>query len=449
MRRGEFARNRMSVRTLFIAIVSFALGAVLGPALWRKADGRAQPLAHPESTARRVELLTEENDRLRTLVAEAERARALARSKEQRDLVERQVTEIRGLPFKSPVNYQLLDRKQIKATIAAKLAEVFSDAEFAGMTAGFARLGLLPVDYPLKAKYIDLLGEQVAAFYDQHQHKLFMFEDASLDNSQNRIVLAHELTHALQDQHFELRRLPLEIKTNDDRAAAASAFIEGEATLVMSEYMLKNFSLAALKDSLGATFGQDMAQLSEAPPFLREMLIFPYLRGQEFCAALFARGGYAALTQAYAAPPSSTTQILHPEKFLAPTREEPLPVEWPVTEIDGQKPIADNVLGEFGIRVLLSQWVDSATGERAAAGWRGDRYLCFAKGDALVWKTLWHNAAEAEEFVAAKRLTLEKRYANETDRARVLRWKIEGTSVLLIDAGNDRWAQLLEQQFAR
>src|SRR6185369_13065693 len=175
----------------------------------------------------------------------------------------------------------MLDRKQIKATIGGKIDEVFSEEEFAQIAVAYARLGLLPANYPLRAKYIDLLGEQVAAFYDQHQHKLFMFEDASLENSQNRVVLAHELTHALQDQHFDLRRLPLEIKDNDDRAAAASALIEGEATLVMSEYMLRNLNLAALKESVGATFGQDVAQLADAPPFLRESLIFPYMRGQE------------------------------------------------------------------------------------------------------------------------------------------------------------------------
>jgi len=439
----------MSVRSFFLAAVSFTLGAVTGPAFWQKANLRPHDSsdADPAST-RRVQLLVEENDRLRSVVADAERTRALARSKDQRNSVERQVADIRGLAFRSAVDYQMLDRKQIKATIGGKIDEVFSEEEFAQIAVAFARLGLLPANYPLRAKYIDLLGEQVAAFYDQHQHKLFMFEDASLENSQNRVVLAHELTHALQDQHFDLRRLPLEIKDNDDRAAAASALIEGEATLVMSEYMLRNLNLAALKESVGATFGQDVAQLADAPPFLRESLIFPYMRGQEFCAALFARGGYKALSEAYAAPPTSTSQILHPEKYLAVPREEPLRVEWPRPEADGQKPIADNVVGEFAIRVLLSQWLDENAAKRAAEGWRGDRYLCFAKGDALIWKTLWGNRAETDEFVAAAREMLQKRYANPAERARVIRWKISDGSARLIDAATDQWADLLERQFA-
>jgi hypothetical protein len=81
-----------------------------------------------------------------------------------------------------------------------------------------------------------------------------------------------------------------------------AALVEGEATLVMSEYTLKNLSLATLKDSLASTFSQDMAQLAEAPAYLRETLIFPYLRGQEFCGALYGRGEYDAVSKAYTRP---------------------------------------------------------------------------------------------------------------------------------------------------
>src|SRR5260221_9242544 len=119
-------------------------------------------------------------------------------------------------------------------------AEVFSETEFGQMADAMAAIGLLPQKYPLREKYIDLLSEQVAAFYDQHQHKLFMYEDASLDNAQNRVVLAHELTHALQDQHFGLKRLPLELKTNEDMAAAGSPAAGRAATLEVGALMMEN-----------------------------------------------------------------------------------------------------------------------------------------------------------------------------------------------------------------
>ncbi len=355
---------------------------------------------------------------------------------------------IRGLPFKRPVDYQVLDRRQIKETIAGKLAEVFSETEFENITLALIRLGLLEPGYPLRERYVELLGEQVAAFYDQHTHTLFMFEDASLENAQNRIVLAHELTHALQDQHFGLNRLPLELKTNDDRAAAASALCEGDATLVMSEFMLKNMSLAALKDNVAGMLAQNMEQLAKAPRYLREMLVFPYLRGQEFCTALFSQGGYEAINRAYTEPPGSTAQILDPQKYVGSPREEPVLIEWPDLDASGQKPIADNVLGEMGIRILFAEWIDAATGERASQGWRGDRYLCFDGGRSLVWKSVWTTPGEAQEFIAAGKQTVAKRYG--PDSKRQIRWTTPQPNVaVLIDAADERWAAILEKAFGR
>src|SRR5207249_3649604 len=119
---------------------------------------------------RRVALLIAENERLRAIVVETEKTKVLAKNKAQREAIEREVEAIRGLRFKTPVDYQVVNRKEIKETIAGKLAEVFSEEEFKSMTAALARLGLLEPGYPLRQKYIDLLGEQVAAFYDQHTH---------------------------------------------------------------------------------------------------------------------------------------------------------------------------------------------------------------------------------------------------------------------------------------
>ena len=418
-----------------------------------KAGVRVAGADFSEKAARQ---LTAENDRLREILAGSDRAKALAANKTLREEIERQVVAIRGLEFKTPVDYQVLSRKQIKQTMAGKLAEVFSEQEFKDMTEAMAALGLLPAGYPLREKYIDLLGEQVAAFYDQHAHKLFMYEDASLDNAQNRVVLAHELTHALQDQHFGLKRLPLEIKNNDDRAVAASALVEGEATLVMSEYMLKNMSKQMLKDSMVSSFTQNMKQLETAPRYLREMLVFPYLRGQEFCAVLFGQAGYEGVSKAYAQPPSSTAQILHPQKFL--TREEPVAIEWADLKVKGEAPIADNCVGEMGMRILFAEWLDAPTGEKAAAGWRGDRYLYFASGQALVWKTAWANAQEAAEFFDAEKKLLEKRHAlkdprtgegsYEADAPRVIRLRqTDANEVILIDAANTEWAQALGEKF--
>ncbi len=291
----------------------------------------------------RIALLSEENEPLRKIVQEHERATQLARDQQIREQIEREVESIRGLKFKEPVDYNILSRAEIKQVISGKLGEVYSEEEFAQMGAALSRLGLLPDAYPLRQAYVDLMGEQIAAFYDQHAHKLFMFEDAPLANEQNRIVLAHELTHALQDQHFGLKKLPLEIKTNDDRAMAASALVEGDATLVMTEYMLRNISLRSLKDSVTTSLAQDTVQLQKAPRFLREMLVFPYLRGQEFCSAIHLQGGYEALSAAYANPPTSSAQILDASKYLGAV-EAPLTIDWAETSVNGAAPTVDNVV---------------------------------------------------------------------------------------------------------
>ncbi len=415
-------------------------------------------LAQTRRLERQLALAEEDNARLRALVSAQQKERALEQSRAVRTEIERQVEEIRGLKFKRPVDYAIVTRQGIQGVLSNKLAENYSEADFTEIARAYSRLGLLPEGYPLRQSYVDLLSEQVAAFFDQHTHKLFMFEDASLENHQNRIILAHELTHALQDQHFELLKLPLEIKDNDDRALAASALVEGEATAVMTAYMLKNLSLQSIKESAAGLLGQNTAQLQKAPRFLRELLIFPYLRGQEFCAAVMAEDGYEALTRCYRRLPSSTAQILHPEKYAGAAPEEPLSIGFPETAFEAEPPAVNNVLGEIGTRLQLATGVDDAFAESAATGWRGDRYLSFARHDTLVWKTAWSDPREAAEFAAAQRQVLAKRYAPpqpredgvtysfDTPRAIRLVQAADGT-VLLIDAPSPTTADAMMKQF--
>jgi len=351
-------------------------------------------------TVRKAALLSQENDALRTALAAAQQQAADAKNAVRRAEIERDTAEIRGLSFTSPVEY---DKAGIRQVVAGKLSEIYTDQEIQNMATGLSAFGLLPPNFPLKQTYINLLGEQIAAFYDQHQHKLFMFRDASLENSQNRVILSHELTHALQDQNFGLLKMPLEIKNNDDEAAAASALIEGDATLEMTQYMQKDFSLQSLADTVTYSATQSMVQIRKAPRYLRQMLVFPYIQGQQFCAAVYARGGFPALSAVYADPPQSTAQILHPEKYLEQPRENPIPVDFPNKIFQGQKPLADNVLGEMGCRVLFAQHMEEGDAEKVAAGWRGDRYLVYDQGNELVWKSVWSSrqaASDVEHAIA-------------------------------------------------
>jgi hypothetical protein len=438
---------------LFIpAALLFLIAALLyrGEAQRRGADR--------DLLARKLHLADEENDRLRRLVQEREAERAQQRNGKLRQEIERAVEEIRGLKFKQPVDYEIVTRAEIRGVLSGKLAESATEAEFAAAAWALSRLGLLPEGYALRQSYLDLLSEQLAAYYDQHRHKLIMFAHASLENAQNRVILAHELTHALQDQHFGLARLPLEIKDNDDRALAASALVEGEATLVMTQYQMRSFTLRGLRETVAATFTQNMGQLEKAPRYLRELMIFPYLRGQEFCTALTAGGGYDAISRAYAKLPASTAQIMHPEDYLAAPGEPAVAVAWSDTAFDGEPPAVSNVLGELGTRMQLASLGDDLRAEAAAAGWRGDRYLSFPKHDALVWKTAWRNKPEAAEFAAAQRSALTRRYQLRDPREDGIRYasdaprairvvQLQDSSVLVVDAGTAGVADALVRQF--
>lgn len=357
---------------------------------------------------RQLALAQSENARLHGLVVVQEKARTLERTRALREETEREVETIRGLKFKQLVEYAAVSRKEIKSVVAQALAEDNTDAEYENFGRAYARLGLLPAGLPLRQTLIDLLGEQIAAFYDYRRHKLYMFEDASLEQLQDRVVLAHELTHALQDQHFHLASLPIQIKTNDDRALAAMAVIEGDATQVMTVYMAERASLQALVQSAASVMTQQVEQLHKAPRYLRERLLFPYLRGKEFCEAVSVADGLGAIDRCYAKVPGSSSQIIHPGSYFS--HPDPVTIEWSAPTLNGDPPAVDNVAGEFGIRVLLTEWADLETAEAVSPSWRGDRYLWFAKDDALVWKTVWATAADADRFAEAERKVLARRY---------------------------------------
>jgi hypothetical protein len=400
---------RSRVSSWLVALLFACLAA--GAATWGYQEHQ-RVAVDSDFAQKRQQLLQTDNARLQALVADQKKEIAAAYEAKERKEIEQAVVSIRGLDFKEPVVYETVTHEDIKKILAEKLAQQYSDEDFKHIAASYAALGLLEPNYPLKDKYIALLGEQIAAFYDQHQHKLFMFEDASLHDVQNRVVLAHELTHALQDQHFGLLRMPLEIKHDDDLSLAASSLIEGDATVLMAEYEAKTISLQTFTDSVSDMLSQNMVQLQRAPRFLRETLFFPYSHGRDFCMALYQRGGYEAISGAFKHPPASSTQILHPEKYFA--HEEPVPVEWPDTSVDGKKPTDDNVLGEFGTRVLFEKYMDAESATAAAEGWRGDRYIVFDDGQGLVWKTLWIDEEHAQNFRDALLRYVGKRFKQST-----------------------------------
>jgi hypothetical protein len=452
----------MRPASLLNLLLLFTLG-VCAAAGWGWGWQQHQQLREGDFTRRRLAFIEQENRRLGAVLAEKQRAESSAAERRSRTEIERAIATLRRLDFLKPVTYREIPRSELPAILRQKLAQQVPDQEFGDMGVALAALGLLPKGTDLKKTYLDLLGEQIGAFYDQHTHELFTFSGQPLSNSQNRVILAHELTHALQDQHFNLSRLPLEAKGNDDRSLAASALVEGDATLAMNRFLIANVTPGAIKDVLAGALTTDVRQLAAAPRYLRESLLFPYLRGQEFCQTLYAGGGWEALGQAFQQPPSSTAQILHPEKYLAQPREEPIAVEFGDTTVLGQKPIVDNVLGEFGARQYFAAWLhgDDKQPAEAASGWRGDRYLVYggAQASSYIWKTVCADKAAAEKFAESARSCQRSRYRLAggsivepffaRSGARELKTCITSENeVIVMDAQDALWSAALGERFA-
>jgi hypothetical protein len=445
--------GRISTILVPVLLAATAVASLLAWNERRELDAEA-PVIRKEG------LLESENDGLRDALKGAEQKASAAEDVVRRGTIEQEVSDIRDLPFKEPVVFETLDRAGIKKVVEEKLTAAYTDEGIQDMSLGYSALGLLPPNFPLKQTYINLLGEQIGAFYDQHKHELFMFQDATLENSQNRVILAHELTHALQDQNFGLLKLPLEARDDDDRAAAASALVEGDATLVMSQFMIKDLTWKTFADTATFSMTQSMEQIRKAPRYLREMMVFPYIKGQQFCAVAFERGGYAALSDVYKDPPTSTAQILHPEKYFDEPREAPIEVGIADTAFKGAKPLADNVLGEMGCRVLFAMSGDEAAAEATAAGWRGDRYLVYDHGETLVWHTVWRSREAAEAGEKAMEAMCKRRFRltfarsgdevmSSGDAGHFVRIEFTGTNeVVLMLTTTKESSDLLEQKFA-
>jgi hypothetical protein len=237
----------------------------------------------------------------------------------------KETSEIRQLSILRPVRSSAQSRAEIERMIMKNLDEESTPAQMHAAEVTLKKLGLAPADFQYRALMVRLLTEQVAGYYDPKTGEFHLADWIDLDGQ--KPIMAHELTHALQDQHFNLRRFEHWPKGDSDAELAAHALIEGDATLAMALYVANNplRALAFLK-SLG-TAGMPSAELEKAPRALRETLLFPYEEGINWTRSLYKQGGWDRVSKAFTDLPQSTEQILHPEKYFA--HEAPVKVTLP------------------------------------------------------------------------------------------------------------------------
>ena len=326
----------------------------------------------------------------------------------------KETSEIRELPILRPVKSGAQSRAQIERMIIKNLDEQTTAEEMEAAELLLKKLGLAPADFQYRAFVVKLLTEQVAGYYDPKAQQFYLADWIELEGQ--KPVMAHELTHALQDQHFNLRRFEKWPKGDSDAELAAHAMIEGDATLAMTLYMAKHplVALAFIRSLGGNNMSSD--QFKQAPRALRESLVFPYEQGAEWATRVYKRGGWKAVSQAYAKLPLSSEQILHPDKYFE--YEVPQKIALPdIRNILGTawKKIDYDVNGEWSLYLILDQFLNAPVeSRRAAAGWAGDRYVVYTgskPGEVLFAQlTSWDSENDAREFYDAYAKRTWRRY---------------------------------------
>jgi hypothetical protein len=326
----------------------------------------------------------------------------------------KETSELRELTILKNVKSGAQSRSEIERMIMKNLDAETTPAEMHAAEVLLKVFGLAPKNFAYRTFLIKLLTEQVAGYYDPKAQQFYLADWIELEGQ--KPVMAHELTHALQDQHFNLKRFENWPKGDSDAELAAHALIEGDATLAMTLYMAKNPLVAlAFIRSLG---GQEAAteQFKQAPRALRESLLFPYDEGSTWATQLYKRGGWEMVSQAFTKLPQSSEQILHAEKYFSYEAPQKLALpDFKVILGPTWKKLDSDVNGEWGNYLILDEFLnDTVESKQASAGWGGDRFALYETGKPdeffVAQFTTWDTPVDAREFFDAYAKRTSKRY---------------------------------------
>lgn len=340
-----------------------------------------------------------------------------------------------GLPIKHEVKRKLIDRDKVQSYIQKNMKDDKDAQRLERSAMVLKKFGLLPRDFDLSGFLVKMLREQVAAYYDPKTNTVNLLN--WVDAEQQKPVLAHELTHALQDQSYGIEkwlRAPEEADKrdpspsdvgSDEATAARQAVTEGQAMVVLMDYELAPTGRSLLDSpqiaealKQGMVVGTpDSPSFQSAPIFLKETLTFPYRYGLDFTLALMRAGGKErAYAGAFTDPPRSTREIMEPQTYLSHEQLEPMKM------IDFDKDFASyqrfdiGAMGEFDVDVFVEQFGGQEAAEAIYPHWRGGYYFAGRSKAyksaplALVYLSRWSSPAKAAEFAALYAKSLAKRY---------------------------------------
>jgi hypothetical protein len=300
------------------------------------------------------------------------------------DEVLAEMSKILSLPVKEPLKKSVRSREEIREFLIRQMREDKDDTKRYADQKALEALGLIPKGYPLDQKLLALLTEQIAGLYDPREREFFIADWTQ--PSEQRVIMAHELTHALQDQYFHVEKWEEEVKTNDDAQLARESVLEGSAMIAMYDYLLRSTGKTTrdITDfDPGMLIGDtnDSPELAQAPMVIQDEITFPYLPGAIFVQrALKEWDGWHDFHRLFENPPASTQQILHPDLYfrgVMPARVDLTPLTKVVPR--GWKKLDENVLGEFAVDEILKQFLGKERADKVAPSWSGDRYAVYQR----------------------------------------------------------------------
>ncbi|HEY4902083.1 MAG TPA: hypothetical protein VIH89_01285 [Candidatus Sulfotelmatobacter sp.] len=342
-----------------------------------------------------------------------------------------------GLPVKKEVKRKLTSREEV----VSYLTKHMNDEDTQRLRRSelvLKKFGLLPRDYDLGKLLVDLLREQVAGYYDPKTKTVNLLDWVPLEEQEP--VMAHELTHALQDQAINLQKwmkkgekdlaeirkdpTPADIE-NDEIDNARQAVIEGQAEAVMLQYALAPVGRSIidspeLVESMESSMingTPDSKVFSDAPIFLKESLTFPYSYGLEFVVKLLQKGGkQKAFVDVLTNPPHTTRQIMEPDTYLSGEKIDPMRVPDFSRDFKEYTKFDIGAMGEFDVAILIEQYAGKQLAKRLYPEWRGGYYYAArSKADTaapigLLYVSRWASAEKASEFANIYALSLGQRY---------------------------------------
>ena len=341
------------------------------------------------------------------------------------------LSKITGWKVERNVPAEMLSRSKFRHTMEAHT----SPKEVRAQETALKMFGMVPQDFNLAGETVDLMSEQAAAFYDYRKKRLFVLDNTPPGQEQ-QLALAHELAHALADQHHPLGKYMSAGSPDDDAATARQSVMEGQATWLSWAYLSLRSGgkgevppalLTELAGAAGAT-GADYPVFSNAPLYIRESLVFPYNQGTLFEDAVYRKMGRDGFDAVFAHPPLSTQEIIHPEDYFeakGPTMPQ-APELAPVLgkQANRFRILIDGALGEFDFSALLRQYTTEREGAAAATHLRGASFRLYEhkqeKYPVLAFIAEWDSPEAARTFFELYRRVLKGKWkkleiASETE----------------------------------